>query len=97
MDTAGGRTHTPLRLLLHCASAPLLGCSRAPLRECTLTRAGSAGYSDANVANRNARGLARRDRKWPLNDGQIPNSNVARGAPGSGYHCVEGNRLRPRG
>jgi hypothetical protein len=47
-------------------------------------------------ANRNATGLARRDREWPLNDGQIPNPNVARVAPGTGYHRVEGNRRASR-
>ena len=36
--------------------------------------------------------MARRDRKWPLNDGQIPNPNGVRVAPGTGYHRVEGNR-----
>jgi hypothetical protein len=42
------------------------------------------------TANRN--GLARRDREWSLNEGQIPNPNVVRVAPGTGYHRVEGNR-----
>jgi hypothetical protein len=42
------------------------------------------------------RGLARRDRKWPLNDGQIPNPNVVRVAPGSDYRRVEGNRRASR-
>jgi hypothetical protein len=31
-------------------------------------------------------GLARGDREWPLNDGQTPNPNVVRVAPGTGYH-----------
>jgi hypothetical protein len=38
----------------------------------------------------------RRDRKWFLNDGQIPNPNVVRVAPGTGYHRVEGNRWASR-
>jgi hypothetical protein len=41
-------------------------------------------------------GLARRDRKWSLNDGQIPNPNVVRVASGTGYHRVEGNRRASR-
>jgi hypothetical protein len=41
-------------------------------------------------------GLARRDRKWPLNDRQIPNPNVVRVAFGTGYHRVEGNRRASR-
>ena len=43
------------------------------------------------VGNRDFRFLARRDREWPLNDGQIPNPNVVRGALGSRYHRVDGN------
>ena len=50
---------------------------------------GSSPYSDEQVANRNAK---RRDREWSLNDGQIPNPNVVRVAPGTRYHRVEGNR-----
>ena len=41
-------------------------------------------------------GLARGDRKGPLNDGQIPNPNVARVAPGTEYHRVEENRRASR-
>ena len=37
-------------------------------------------------------GLARRGREWPLNDGQIPNPNVVRVAPGTGYRRVKGKR-----
>ena len=34
-------------------------------------------YSDAKVANRDVSlGLARRDRKWSLNDGRIPNPSA---------------------
>jgi hypothetical protein len=38
----------------------------------------------------------RRDRKRPLNDGQIPNPNGVRVASGAGYHRVEGNRRASR-
>jgi hypothetical protein len=41
-------------------------------------------------------GLARRDREWSLNDGQIPNPSVVRVAPGTRYHRVEGNRRASR-
>jgi hypothetical protein len=41
-------------------------------------------------------GLARRDREWSLNDGQLPNPNVVRVAPGTGYHRVKGNRRASR-
>jgi hypothetical protein len=45
-------------------------------------------------------GLARRDRKWPLNDGQIPNPNVVRVALGTGLPSCRGNSAgvakRPR-
>jgi hypothetical protein len=41
-------------------------------------------------------GLARRDREWSLNDGQIPIPNVVRVALGTGYHRVEGNRRASR-
>ena len=41
-------------------------------------------------------GLARGDRELSLNDGQIPNPNVARVAPGMVYHRVEGNRRASR-
>ena len=34
--------------------------------------------------------------KWSLNDGQIPNPNVVRVAPGTGYHRAEGNRRASR-
>jgi hypothetical protein len=44
----------------------------------------------------NALGLARGDRECSLNDGQIPNPNVARVAPGTGCHRVEGNRRASR-
>jgi hypothetical protein len=49
-------------------------------------------------AGANRLGLARGDengRKWPLNEGRIPNPNV-RVAPGTGYHRVEGNRRASR-
>jgi hypothetical protein len=41
-------------------------------------------------------GFARRDRKWSLNDGQIPNFHVVRVALGKGYNRVEGNRRASR-
>jgi hypothetical protein len=41
-------------------------------------------------------GLARRDRKWPLNDGQIPNPNVDRVDPGTVYYLVVGDRRASR-
>jgi hypothetical protein len=41
-------------------------------------------------------GLARRDRKWSLNDGQIANPNASRVALGTGYHRVKGNRRASR-
>jgi hypothetical protein len=41
-------------------------------------------------------GLARRDRKRPLNDGQIPNPNVLRVAPCMGNNREEGNRRASR-
>jgi hypothetical protein len=34
--------------------------------------------------------------KWPLNDGQIPNSNILRVALGTGHNRVEGNRRASR-
>ena len=34
--------------------------------------------------------------KWPLNDGQIPNPDVVRVAPGTGHHSGEGNRQASR-
>jgi hypothetical protein len=40
--------------------------------------------------------LGTRDREWPLNDGQIPNPNVVRIAPGTRYHRVEGKRRASR-
>jgi hypothetical protein len=39
-------------------------------------------------------GFARRDRKWPLNDGQTQNPNVVRVA--SGFNRVERNRRASR-
>jgi hypothetical protein len=48
------------------------------------------------VANLNVGGLARRDRESSLNDGQIPNPNVVRVAPGARYHRVEGDRRASR-
>jgi hypothetical protein len=54
-------------------------------------------YSDAKVANRNAReSSARGDRKWPLNDGQIPNVRGVRVHVSTGYNRVEGIRLASR-
>jgi hypothetical protein len=41
-------------------------------------------------------GLARGDRSWPLNDGQIPNSRGVRVHVSTGYNRVEGNRRAPR-
>ena len=46
------------------------------------------------VANR--KGLARGDRKWPLNDGQIPIFRGVRVALGTGSNRVEGNRRTSR-
>ena len=37
-------------------------------------------------------GLARGDRKWPLNDGQIPHVRGVRAQVSTGYNRVEGNR-----
>jgi hypothetical protein len=54
-----------------------------------------ATHSDAKVANRNVR-FTRGDRKWPLSDGQTPNPNAVRVAPGPRYHSVEGNRWASR-
>jgi hypothetical protein len=42
------------------------------------------------------KGLARGDRKWPLNEGQIPNFRVVRVAPGAAYTQGEGNRRASR-
>ena len=36
------------------------------------------------------------DRKWSLNDGQIPNSRVGHVALGMGYNRIEGNRRASR-
>jgi hypothetical protein len=44
----------------------------------------------------NRQGFARGDRKWSLNEEQIPNPNVVRVAPGTGYNRVEGNRRASR-
>jgi hypothetical protein len=49
-------------------------------------------YGDEKVANNRYYGLARRDREWSLNDGQIPNRRVIRVHVSTGYHRVEGNR-----
>jgi hypothetical protein len=48
------------------------------------------------VANRDGRVWARRDRKWPLNEGQSPSVRGVRVAPGTGYTRVEGNRRASR-
>jgi hypothetical protein len=45
------------------------------------------------VANRN---LARCERKWPLDDGQIPNFRGVRVHVSTGYNRVEGNRRASR-
>jgi hypothetical protein len=47
-------------------------------------------YSDAKVANRDAKVLARRDRKGSLNDGQIQN-------PSNPFGIVPLSRFAPRG
>jgi hypothetical protein len=47
---------------------------------------------DAKVANQFGTG----DRKWPSNDGQIPNSRVVRVHVSTGYNRVEGNRRASR-
>jgi hypothetical protein len=61
------------------------------------THVAGGGYTAMKkVANRNARFGTARQRKWPLNDGQIPNPNVARVALGTGYQRVEGNRRASR-
>jgi hypothetical protein len=36
--------------------------------------------------------LARGDRKWPLNDGQVPHVRAVRAHVSTGYNRVEGNR-----
>jgi hypothetical protein len=41
--------------------------------------------------------MARGDRKWSLNDGQISNFRGVRVAPGTRYHRVEGNRRAKNG
>jgi hypothetical protein len=41
-------------------------------------------------------GLARGDRKWPLNNGQIPNVRVVRVHVSTGYNRVEGIRRASR-
>ena len=41
------------------------------------------GVDTAALAAPRREGTARRDRKWPLNDGQSPNPNVVRVAPGA--------------
>jgi hypothetical protein len=46
----------------------------------------------AKAANRNARSLARGDRKWALNDGQIPKFRGVRVHASTGYNRAEGNR-----
>jgi hypothetical protein len=48
------------------------------------------------VANRNTEGLARRERKWSLNEGQIPNSRGVRVGLGTGYNPDERNRRASR-
>jgi hypothetical protein len=40
--------------------------------------------------------LPRGDRKWSLNDGQIPNTRVVRVALGTGYDRVQRNRRASR-
>jgi hypothetical protein len=41
-------------------------------------------------------GLARGDRKWPLNDGRIPKFRGVRVHASTGYNRVEGNRRASR-
>ena len=53
-----------------------------------------ASHSDAKVTNRDFE--VWRDRGWPLNDGRIPNPNIARVRVSTGYHRVEGNRRASR-
>jgi hypothetical protein len=58
----------------------------------------ASAYTDAKVANRDlgVEGLARGRQIWSLNDGQLPNLNVAGEASGTRYHRVEGNRRASR-
>jgi transcription factor IIIB subunit 2 len=53
---------------------------------------GASNDSDARVANRNLRFGHGGDRKWRLNDGQIPNVRGMRVARGTGYNRVKENR-----
>jgi hypothetical protein len=59
-------------------------------------RAPQARHTPTQVANRNSRVLARRDREWSLNDGQIPNPDVVCVAPGTGYRRADENRRASR-
>jgi hypothetical protein len=52
---------------------------------------GHALGAHAKVTHRHAS-----DTNWPFNDGQIPNPDVVRVAPGTRYHRVEGNRRASR-
>ena len=59
---------------------------------CGLTRGGS----DGKKCESQRLGWHGGDRKWSLNDGQIPNFRVVRVALGTGYNRVEGNRRASR-
>jgi hypothetical protein len=50
----------------------------------------------AAMESRESYGLARGDRKWPLNEGRIPNIRGVREALGTSYSRVEGNRRASR-
>jgi hypothetical protein len=70
--------------------------SRRPSPSCAAASASSATESPVAVsANRNAKAW-RGATENGLNDGRIPNPNVVRVAPGTGYHRVEGNRRASR-
>jgi hypothetical protein len=49
-----------------------------------------------NVANRNSKVWHGATENGPLNDGQIPNPDVVRVAPGTGYRRVARNRRASR-
>jgi hypothetical protein len=74
---------------LYPAASPLSSAAGSRLRQSPLRRH-ACSAANCCVPNRGIRGLARRDRKWPLNDGQIQN-------PSNTFGIVPLSRFVPRG
>ena len=72
-----------------CTPPPRTTCACFYLSSTTGKNSAAARCED--TANRNVSGLARGDRKWPLNDGQIPNSRGVRVHVSTGLHSFRGD------